>query len=91
MKDFIDRSHAYYAAPEKAQLRGKQAAILSVATGGGFEPHESVMRSWLRYYGVDIVEQVRLYACEKGELLQRPSEVQKLRDLAVRLRNRHYG
>lgn len=85
MKNFIDRSHAFYAAPEKAELRGKQAVILSVAADSGFEPHESVMQSWLRYYGVQILERVRLLAREKDDLRGHPAEQAKLQALAERL------
>lgn len=82
MKDFIDRSHGYYAVPERSSLAGKKVGIISVATAGGFASHEDVIQSWLRYYGATIVDKVRIYACEKGELLTKPSELQKVRALA---------
>ncbi|HID06932.1 MAG TPA: flavodoxin family protein [Armatimonadetes bacterium] len=79
MKNFIDRTHGYYL--DHTILRGKNAALISIATASGFEPHEQVMASWLHCYGARIVSRVRLLACEKGELLQRPHEMAKLKQL----------
>jgi len=38
MKDFMDRSHGWYT--DHTILAGKRAAIISIATGGGFASHE---------------------------------------------------
>ena len=80
MKHFIDRTHGYYA--DHTVLRGLRAALISVATDGGFEPHEAVMSSWLRIYGAEIVGSIRVLSCEKGEVLQRPGEYSKVGQLA---------
>ena len=79
MKNFIDRTHGYYL--DHTILRGKRAGLISVATDGGFEPHEAVMSSWLRVYGAKIVGSIRVLSCEKGEVLRRPEEFAKLRGL----------
>ncbi len=79
MKNFIDRTHGYYL--DHTVLRGKRAALISVATDGGFEPHEAVMRSWLGIYGATVDATIRVFSCEKGEVLERPDEFAKVRDL----------
>lgn len=79
MKSFIDRTHGYYRDP--TILRGKRAVLISVATESGFEPHEAVMASWLRVYGAQVVGAVRVLSCEKGEILERPDELAKVRRL----------
>jgi multimeric flavodoxin WrbA len=79
MKNFIDRTHGYYL--DHTILRGKRAGLISVATDGGFEPHETVMGSWLRVYGAEIAGSIRVFSCEKGEVLRRPEEFAKLRRL----------
>jgi len=83
MKNFIDRTHGYYT--DHTILRGKRAALISVATDSGFEPHEAVMASWLRVYGAEILGSIRVLACEKGEVLQRPEEFGKVSQLVDRL------
>jgi len=80
MKNFIARTHGYYL--DRSILRGKRAAIISVTTEGGFEPHEEVMTSWLRVYGAEVLAKARILACEKGEVLKRPGELRKV-DLFV--------
>ncbi|KPK83835.1 MAG: hypothetical protein AMJ81_07200 [Phycisphaerae bacterium SM23_33] len=77
MKDFIDRSHGLYAHADKPFTR-KQAAIISVATASGFEPHEAILSAWLEHYGARIIGKVRLLACEKDDLLTNPSQLRKL-------------
>jgi multimeric flavodoxin WrbA len=79
MKNLIDRTHGYYR--DHALLRGKRAVLISVATDSGFEPHEAVMASWLRVYGASILGTIRVLACEKAEVLQRPEEFNKVRQL----------
>ena len=82
MKDFIDRTHGFYKDPRR--LAGKKVGIISVATEGGFEPHEKIL-SWMTVYGAEIVGKTRIYAREKGEVLQRPSEIGKVDEFAVLL------
>ncbi|MDP6779531.1 MAG: flavodoxin family protein [Candidatus Latescibacteria bacterium] len=79
MKNFIDRTHGYYL--DHTVLRGKRAALISVATDGGFDPHEAVMRSWLQIYGAAVEASIRVFSCEKGEVLERPDEFAKVRQL----------
>ena len=79
MKNFIDRTHGYYL--DHTVLRGKRTALISVATDGGFEPHEAVMRSWLQIYGATVDASIRVFSCEKGEVLERPDEFVKVREL----------
>jgi multimeric flavodoxin WrbA len=79
MKNFIDRTHGYYR--DHTILRRKQALLISVAADSGFEPHEAVMASWLLVYGAEVLASLRVLSCEKGEVLQRPSEMAKVRQL----------
>jgi multimeric flavodoxin WrbA len=76
MKDFMDRSHGWYT--DHTILAGKRAAIISVATGGGFASHEDALESWLTCYGAQVAHKARIYACEKAEVLDRPGELRKL-------------
>jgi multimeric flavodoxin WrbA len=76
VKNFIDRTHACYAA-EGVSLGNLKAGILSIAAGPGcWQPHEAVMISWLRYYGArtDTVAPMRVLAREKGEALNDPEQ-----------------
>jgi len=52
-----------------------------VATDGGFEPHEAIMSSWLQVYGARIVSSIRVFSREKREVLHRPEEFSKVRQL----------
>jgi len=79
MKDFIDRTHGFYTDPKR--LLGKKVGIISVAADSGFESHEEIL-SWMRIYGAEIVGKVRIYAREKGEILQKPEEMAKLKRFA---------
>jgi multimeric flavodoxin WrbA len=72
MKDFIDRTHAWYACPQKFPA-GKKMGLISIATDSGFEVHEEIMTCWACYYGIDVTDKVRLLAREKGDL-ERNSE-----------------
>lgn len=85
MKNFIDRTHAYYAWGGAQLLRGQRVGLISVAADSGFEPHEACMESWLRHYGAHIIGRVRVLAREKDDLLQRPEEMEKVRALARQL------
>ena len=77
MKNFIDRTHTFYACPEKFPS-GKKVGLIGVSAGGGFTSHEDAMRSWLRYYGAEIVDEIRVYAREKGGVLKRQRELEKV-------------
>ncbi len=79
MKNFIDRTHGYYR--DHTILRGKRAILISVAADSGFESHEAVMGSWLRVYGAKVIGSLRVFAREKGEVLQRSEEFGKVRRL----------
>jgi len=83
MKDFMDRSHGYYAVG--GIFSGKRAALIGVATAGGFEPQESAIGGWLRHYGADLVSMIRIYAREKGDLPQKPQEMAKIAGLVEAL------
>jgi len=85
MKDFIDRTHGFYTDPR--HLAGKKVGIISVATSSGFEPHEKIL-SWMKYYGAEIISKIRIYAREKGEVLQRPGEMAKVTEFAKKLSER---
>jgi len=77
MKDFIDRTHGYYACPN-SRLAKTKVVIITVAADSGFEEQEIIMRSWLRYYGAEIIDKVRIYAREKNDLINRRSELAKI-------------
>lgn len=79
MKDFIDRTHGFYT--DHKRLLGKKVGIISVATASGFESHEDIL-SWMRVYGAEIVDKIRIYAREKGEVLRRPREIAKVENFA---------
>ena len=76
MKDLMDRSHGWYT--DHTIFAGKRAAVISVATGGGFASHEDAIASWLTCYGANVVCKARIHACEKAEVLDRPGELRKL-------------
>jgi hypothetical protein len=80
MKDFIDRSHGYYASKAGTLLSRLDFALISVATSSGFEPHEDIMLSWLEYYGARLVAKERVLARNKGDILNRPPELEKARN-----------
>lgn len=77
MKNFIDRTHAWYASPQKFH-HGVKMGLISVAGDGGFDTHESIMSCWAEYYGIEIIAKTRLIAREMGELENRQSEIDKL-------------
>ncbi|NCQ29674.1 MAG: NAD(P)H-dependent oxidoreductase [Armatimonadetes bacterium] len=85
MKDFIDRTHGAFAVGGGRALREKPVLLLSVAADSGFEPHEETMCSWLTYYGASIIDRVRLFARETGDLAKDPTQMQSLRDAADNL------
>jgi multimeric flavodoxin WrbA len=79
-KDFMDRTHGFYL--DRSHFARKKFGILSVATEGGFETHEAILQAWIQAYGGVIVDKVRIYSREKGEVLSRPGEVKKLREFS---------
>lgn len=79
MKDFIDRTHGWYA--HTLPLQGQKACIVSPAADSGWEPHESVMASWLKCYGAKVCEMVRITAREKGDVEKNDAEKMKLDEL----------
>ena len=83
LKDFIDRTHGWYA--ESNLFQGKTVILLSVAADSGFEPHDEAITTWLRHYGARVAEGVRLLAREKGDFNKRPEERQKVRDAVARV------
>jgi multimeric flavodoxin WrbA len=87
MKDFIDRSHAVYA-HTTPPFKGKKVALISVATEGGFDTHDRILSSWLRHYGAELIGKVRLYAREKDDLLNRPSQMRKLEEFISELKGK---
>lgn len=90
MKDFLDRSHGAYAHRTKP-FAGKQAALVSVATDGGFAAQERILGGWLRYYGAKVVGRARLLARDRGDLVKDPDELRKLDAFVRRLRRRIGG
>jgi len=80
MKDFIDRTHGFYI--DHTRLRDKKVGVISVAAESGFESHEDVL-SWLRVYGAEIVRKLRVYAREKGEVLEKSEEISKVEKFAA--------
>lgn len=82
-KDFMDRTHGFYL--NHAYFARKKFGILSVATESGFETHEAILHGWLQSYGGTIIDKVRILSREKGEVLSRPTEIEKIREFAARL------
>ena len=83
MKDFIDRTHGYYACGKV--LAGKKAFVVSIAADSGFETHERVAESWLRSYGAEVAGELRLYAREKDDLRSSGEELKKLEEFRALL------
>jgi multimeric flavodoxin WrbA len=66
MKNFIDRTHGCFAL--ERPLAGLKAALLSVAGDSScWEPHESILGCWPRYYGAAMLPGARVVAREKGD------------------------
>lgn len=83
-KNFIDRTHAFY--PDKMRFKGKKIAIITIAADSGFSSHEKIM-SWMKRYGANYVKWLRILAREKGEITEKPDEMEKLRIYASDLIN----
>jgi multimeric flavodoxin WrbA len=77
LKDFMDRTHGWYR--DGGLFSGKKTILLSVATGGGFEPHDAAILGWLKHYGADVVATARILACDQGDFEARPEERAKVR------------
>jgi len=77
MKDFIDRTHGYYASPN-SRLAETKFGIITVAADSGFREQEIIMRSWLRHYDAEIMDYVRIFARDKNDLVNRKSELVKI-------------
>lgn len=90
MKDFIDRSHTAFAHQEPP-FKGKRAAIISVAAEGGFGTHERIIETWLRHYGADVLGKLRIYARERDELLNRPSQMRRVERFAAEIKGKLSG
>ncbi len=85
MKNFIDRTHAYFARPET--IRPSSAAgIVSIAADSGFPEHENIIKSWLDYYGFKTSGAVRLYLREKTDFALYPDLTSSLDELVEKLR-----
>ena len=84
MKNFIDRTHGYYATPP--MLAGLKAAVLSIAGDEGcWEPHETIMTSWLKVYGAKVLPPARIIAREKGDATASPIAKKRLDECAETL------
>jgi hypothetical protein len=77
LKDFVDRTHGWYR--DGGIFRHKRAVLISVATGGGFEPHDECLTVWLKHYEAEVLGVVHVLACDKGDFLARPEEMVKVR------------
>lgn len=79
-KDFIDRSHAFFACGQV--LAGKVGYTISVAGDSGFEPHEACIESWLNWYGADVKGRLRVIAGEAGDAQASEATVAQLKRFA---------
>jgi multimeric flavodoxin WrbA len=79
-KDLIDRSHAYFACGRV--LAGKTGYTVSVAGDSGFDSHEAVVESWLRWYGVTVKGRLRILARETGDAAASAATVADLKHFA---------
>jgi multimeric flavodoxin WrbA len=79
-KDLIDRSHAYFASGRV--LAGKTGYTVSIAGDSGFESHEAIVESWLRWYGVNVKGRLRVVAREIGDAAASAAAVADLKRFA---------
>ena len=77
MKNYIDRSHAFYA-NRKAVRSTARFGVISIAADSGFSSHEAIMTSWLGYYGLPVVATVRLLGRETGDVMANAEALGKL-------------
>lgn len=80
MKDLIDRTYVFYTRPR--YFKGRKAGVITVSGGEGIECCEEILRCWLNYNGVEILDTIHIYAIQKGELQEKPEELKKIQDLA---------
>lgn len=86
MKDFIDRTHGYYGCPN-GRLAKTKVGIITVAADSGFEEQETIMKSWLRHYGAELVGNARVFALDKNDLIDRKLELAKIESLVEKMVN----
>jgi multimeric flavodoxin WrbA len=79
LKDFIDRSHGLYAVEPKP-FDGKRAAVISIGADFGFDTHETIIVNWFQQYKAEVIGTVRLLARHRNELMNKPSELDKLEE-----------
>ena len=88
-KDFLDRTVVSFGAEP---MKGKAVHLVSVAQSAGFEPHEKIIDTWVRWHGGSALKTtLRLIAFHRGELLQNGSAVKKLKQLGRTLAERNGG
>jgi len=77
LKDFMDRTHGWYR--DGGIFRHKKAILISVATEGGFGPHDECITVWLKHYGAEVLSVTHVLACDRGDFNSRPEEIEKVR------------
>ena len=85
MKDFIDRTHTAFR--DSGHLSGKTACLITVAADSGFETCETIMASWLGYYGTAVEKKLRLIAREAGDLAKKAANLKQLDELVDSLKD----
>ncbi len=75
-KNFIDRTHAYFAC--EPMLKNKYAFILNIASDSGFRNSETVMKSWLEWYGADVRESIDIIATKANDIKLNKSKIKQL-------------
>jgi len=75
-KNFIDRTHGYFAC--KPMLTNRKAYLFNIATDSGFQTSEKVMKSWLEYYGTTIKKSSNIYATEANDIKNNKSKIEQL-------------
>lgn len=86
MKDFIDRTHSTYVFHGYFK-RNCRAFNVTIAAWEGFETCEKIMSSWVENYGADVIESIRIVACEKGDLAAKSENMNKLDQLISSIRS----
>jgi multimeric flavodoxin WrbA len=79
-KDFIDRSHAFWAGGPV--LAGKAGYTISVAADSGFDSHEACIESWLKWYGASVRGRLRIRAREADDAARSSAAVADLKSFA---------
>ncbi len=78
-KNFIDRTHAYFVC--KPMLHNQKTYIINIGTNSGFETSESVMKSWLEWYGANIKKSINIFATEINDIKNNNSKIKQLKEL----------